>query len=327
MGEIVKGSRNSAIELYRVVLMGGIILLHITSFDEFWANWRHLTFLLLPCVDGFVLITGYFGTKFSLKKLCYLYATALWCIAVVVLLYHSIMGDLYVMTLANDMLKIFKEFWFLHAYAFLLCFAPLVNHAFDRCDRSEQIRLFLPICIVIFGWGLFLGLRGVHHFVPDMTGLTAKSGLTLLGVYIAGRLYRKNETWFDTIPLWCWFVGLVCLSGICTFGMGWFGNYNSPFAALFALSFLHLFKKIRCPNWLCRGLSLLSASVFSVYIFHANELSYVGMRSLIKYLNVKSEMPLICCGVMTMFFVYIISLLLDMPRRILFEHFFKRNNS
>ena len=94
MGEAAKSPRNSAIEMYRVILMGGIIMLHITGFQEFWSDWRHLTFLLLPCVDGFVLITGYFGTKFSLRKLCKLYATALWCIVLVSLLYHLIVGDL-----------------------------------------------------------------------------------------------------------------------------------------------------------------------------------------------------------------------------------------
>jgi surface polysaccharide O-acyltransferase-like enzyme len=320
MGETMKGPRNSAIELYRVVLMGGIILLHITGFQEFWADWRHLTFLLLPCVDGFVLITGYFGTKFSLRKLCKLYATALWCIVLVSLLYHLIVGDLGVRVFAKDVLAIFKEFWFLHSYAFLLCFAPLVNLVFERCDKREQLKLFLPICAVIFGWGLFLGLKGVHHLTPDMPGLTAKSGLTLLGVYIVGRLYRVNETCFDAVPLWCWILGLFCLGAICTVGMGWFGTYNSPFAVLFALSFLHLFKKIQCPNWLSAILSWISASVFPVYILHANELSFEGMRCIIKNLYING-LPLSLSMILTLFIVYVSSIALDLPRRALLRFF------
>ena len=318
MERITKGSRNSAIELYRVVLMVGIILLHITGFREFWGHWKHLAFLLLPCVDGFVLITGYFGTKFSLRKLCYLYATALWCVSLVVLLYHLLTVDFHIMILAKDMLKIFRECWFLHAYAFLLCFAPLINHVFDSCDKHEQIRLFLPVCMVIFGWGLFLGLKGVHHFTPDMPGLTAKSGLTLVGVYIVGRLYRMNQEYFDQIPLWGWGIGLLCLGVICTLGLGWFGNYNSPFAVAFALSFLHLFKKIKCPSLLGKGVSWLSASVFSIYIFHANELSYVGIKFLIKHFQ-GYGMPLICCFILTVLVIYTISVLFDFPRRILFR--------
>ena len=49
----------------------------------------------------------------------------------------------------------------------------VVNLVFERCDKREQLKLFLPICAVIFGWGLFLGLMGVHHLTPDMPGLTA----------------------------------------------------------------------------------------------------------------------------------------------------------
>ena len=316
MGEAAKSPRNSAIELYRVILMGGIIMLHITGFQEFWSDWRHLTFLLLPCVDGFVLITGYFGTKFSLRKLCKLYATALWCIVLVSLLYHLIVGDLGVRVFAKDVLAIFKEFWFLHSYAFLLCFAPLVNLVFERCGKHEQLKLFLPICAVIFGWGLFLGLKGVHHLTPDMPGLTAKSGLTLLGVYIVGRLYRVNETCFDAVPLWCWMLGLFCLGAICTAGMGWFGTYNSPFAVLFALSFLHLFKKVRCPNWLGVILSWISASVFPVYILHANELSFEGMRCIIKNLYTHG-VPLGLSMVLTIIIVYVSSIAFDLPRRTL----------
>ncbi len=71
--------RNSAIEIYRVVLMLGIVALHEYSYVGMGHNW--VPRLLTSCVVGFVFISGYYGVKLSLAKLAKLYGVAIFCAA------------------------------------------------------------------------------------------------------------------------------------------------------------------------------------------------------------------------------------------------------
>ena len=75
--------RNSAIDFLRALMMLGIILLHILATPEHWTAWRHVAYLLMPCVVGFVFISGYFSVKFIWRKLLALYGTAFWCLGMI----------------------------------------------------------------------------------------------------------------------------------------------------------------------------------------------------------------------------------------------------
>lgn len=64
--------RDARIELYRICLMIGIVFLHVGYMTTGSFSWQNNIFRW--CVDGFVLISGYFGVRFSLKKVVRLYA-------------------------------------------------------------------------------------------------------------------------------------------------------------------------------------------------------------------------------------------------------------
>ena len=69
--------RDARIEFFRCMLMFGICLLHTvgnSGHNDYW-----LSSMLAFCVDGFVLISGYFGIKFSWKKILSLEITSIWC--------------------------------------------------------------------------------------------------------------------------------------------------------------------------------------------------------------------------------------------------------
>lgn len=54
--------RNASLELFRLVMMFGICLLHAQNSG--YAN-RYMTNFLAPCTIGFVFISGWFGVRFS----------------------------------------------------------------------------------------------------------------------------------------------------------------------------------------------------------------------------------------------------------------------
>lgn len=69
--------REANIEVYRVALMFGICLLHTIGFGGYAAPWMQN--ILSSCVVGFVFISGWFGVKFSCRKLVKLYGIGLYC--------------------------------------------------------------------------------------------------------------------------------------------------------------------------------------------------------------------------------------------------------
>ena len=69
--------RTPQIEVHRCLLMYGICLLHTIGNSlgkDLWAS-----SLLMFCVDGFILISGYFAIHFTWKKVIALECTGIWC--------------------------------------------------------------------------------------------------------------------------------------------------------------------------------------------------------------------------------------------------------
>lgn len=292
--------RNASIDFLRAMMMLGIVLLHIVACPERWEAWRPVACMLLPCVVGFVFISGYFSVKFSWRKLLALYGTAFWCLGVI----WVISGASF-----SEMMQMFKGKWFLHAYAILMCAAPVINFAIDKFQVG--LRMFMPLIVMIFGWGFLANMAFVHHYIPQMPEFTGKSGLTLIGIYIVARFYRLNEKRFDAVQSRWYCLVLLPLLALCSFGQGWFGNYNSPVALLLALCVFHLVKQIRLPNVVGQLMVFLSPSIFSVYILHANQRAYDWMNVLIQ----KIPLPEALTFVFVALIVFVLCCLIDLPRR------------
>lgn len=118
--------RNPSIELYRIGLMFGICLLHSISFGTYKCVWA--SNILCSCVVGFVFISGWFGVKFSWRKLAKLYGIGLYA-ALVFGLLSWLIGD--VDTFCGALMlgwhKLIHGIWFLHAYAFMIMLSPAIN--------------------------------------------------------------------------------------------------------------------------------------------------------------------------------------------------------
>ena len=67
--------RNVGIELFRIVMMLGIVMSHICNREGFESPYLHS--LVQTGVVGFAMISGYFGIRFAPSKLIRLYALAI----------------------------------------------------------------------------------------------------------------------------------------------------------------------------------------------------------------------------------------------------------
>lgn len=123
--------RDSAIELYRIVLMFLICLLHSFQFgispNKYWCN------ALMWAVCGFVFISGWFGIRFSLSKWLRLLCLGFVCGSVSI----AIAWLLDIQVTPKQMAYILARQWFLCAYLMLMLFAPILNMAFDTLRPSN----------------------------------------------------------------------------------------------------------------------------------------------------------------------------------------------
>ena len=138
------------------------------------------------------------------------------------------------------------------------------------------------------------------------------TGLTLLGCYICGRLYRRFEDWlhFDLKPL---FIALTFLLFVDSFGYGWFGCYASPVAVVTAAVTFNLFKRVHLPACLEKWVLLISPSMFAIYILHiyspCMKLMALGVSCL------HGQMPLELVLVIISILVFSSCMLIDSLRR------------
>lgn len=241
--------RDPAIELYRIFLMLGICVLHAAYATVGSFHWLNTGFAW--CVDGFVLITGYFGCRFNFRKVLALYLTALWCGVIVVsgwwcfaksdICSKAWLQSVGFMDIPNWSCRdvVFEvakclNLWFLTSYVLMLCLVPLVNTTLDAIWRGDvNIKVLIPILGAVFVWGLAMELPICHRWIPRATGLGSFTALTLTACYICGRLFRHYENQL-VLKVKTLFIGLAILLLIDTLGYGWFGHYTSPFAVLTA---------------------------------------------------------------------------------------------
>ena len=187
-----------------------------------------------------------------------------------------------------------------------MCLAPLVDGAISR---KGAIAVAMPLLVAVFVWGDLPSLPFFGKLnIPVTPGLEAFSGLTLLGAYVAARIYRlyglerMRSRWIVVIiPI------LVCFAAL---GMN---EYNNIVALLLSAMFFTAFDKIRLPPWMSRVVLILSPSVFAIYLLHQ---PMIGFET-----GVVKRLADLGSGIYAAYFaaaptVFFLALAVDLPRRV-----------
>ena len=160
--------RNMSLELMRLCMVFGIVLLHVITqsgyLDAGGAFTRKFINLLYPCVAGFVFISGYFGIRFSYGK-----AMRLIGLLVLYVLVFSLPFD------RRAAMHRMTDDWFLYSYLVLMTLSPLFNAAFEGKDKKSIVMIGMPYLVAVYGWGWLCTIPWVKDFVPCPTGMTQMS--------------------------------------------------------------------------------------------------------------------------------------------------------
>lgn len=251
--------RNSNIELLRIVIMFMILLLHANFFtfkmptDHSFISFSRCfaeAFTLTP-VNIFVLITGFFSTVFSVKKVLSLLFQVFFCIVTISLLLVvcGVIEFEYQFFLINN-------YWFINAYIGLLVFIPVLNAAVAKFSQKE-FKYFL-----IFFYALIL----VSHYI-GLVGINVALGYSIIWfifLYMLGRYIRNHPASFSNRQL----IFLIIVSCLCKSLLIFYRHdvsYIDPFIVIQSVSTLLLFSKIEFQS---KRINSIAVSTTMVYLIN-----------------------------------------------------------
>lgn len=267
--------RDGNIELLRCVLMFLIVLWHCSmcsaATDSRVA--KMLSSLPVFAVDAFVLISGWYGVSFSVKKVAKLLGLGLFSACVISAL--SLLSS-------SELSVRYSLGWFGCAYLGLMILSPILNAGLDKIledGRCARMVLFAYTAIVFVSW-LPLASFGVDVGIPGFGGMTLN---TLMYVYVIGRFLRR-EPHLLNIGWRGWLVAFLLLEGLnIAFAIlsgltkedgcinllfsRWRVN-DSPLAIAMAVAFIMFFLRLKIDGIVGRVAAYLAPSMFSVYLLH-----------------------------------------------------------
>lgn len=281
--------RNSNFEMLRIFAMLLIVTYHIIAktTEGLYLSSPVLSAVAMPLHVGallFILITGYFGVKLSLKKIVNLGGVTIFYSVIVYCFYAVISGQFSIVRFIASFLPIClnPDLWFIRTYfLFLLC-TPLLNLWLENIYRDKYLLtlfglFFISIYIGCFGnddsfqngknilnfcFLYFVGheLR-THRIIPQIKASTLFLSYLSLNLMIVGLTYYLCGTSiFPLFKMICWY-------------------YDSPILILNSVLLFMLFEKLNLNS---SFVNYIAKCVFPIYLLHAN--LYMG-RILWPFLN------------------------------------------
>lgn len=269
--------RQSNFELLRLVAMLMVMVCHAVGYvqesdlvDLTGASRLVITQLCAVCVNVFVMISGWFGIKASVKgavKLLF----QIWFLALLCFGTFAVFG--LPVSFKKDLLPYLlfgSGYWFVVSYLILYILTPVLNVFAQTAFPSEFRSVLIAFFLAEFVFGFLLD-RGHFHY--------GFSPLFFVGLYLLARFVRLHPGRVTTFSKRTDFFIYLSLSVLSIFGFWfgykWFGmgfhlnHYDSPLTILATLYFLLFFSKLKFQN---KAINWLAVSAFAIYLLHENAL-------------------------------------------------------
>lgn len=331
-------TRNSNMELLRIIVMLLILMLHINFVPlgapnsiDFNINpltsFLRLEFeaLAIVGVNVFVLISGWYGIRLRTQSVCkfvfqvLFWGTLIYAIAVLSgLTIHNSQTILKILSLQSH--------WFVLQYLFLMLLSPILNAYIEKSGR-QQLRKFLIYFFLlqtIFDW--------VHPFWKIYQ--SGYSVTSFIGLYLLGRYFNTYKpaitSWkfsrlalmylaISTIP--ALLVGLIIwqnpAESVTARAYPWFLSYCSPFTIMASVCLVLAFSKIRLQK---RWINWVAASAFSVYLIHMHPSIFIYYKNFSRFIYEHyTAISYLAIILLFIFAVFLVCIILDKVRIIVWK--------
>lgn len=275
MNNIVK-QRESNFELLRILSMFGVLLnhtlqylydlnTHIISVGSFSRSF--IMNVCIVAVNCFVLISGYFGIKLSVRGIVKYYSQCLFY-ALVLYGYTCILNSSFNFTEFVKVLFACSEtkLWFVPAYFALMLLSPIINVAFNSSTSRQRVLCLLLLLFV----DVYLGY--MHQRIE--IGRDGFELFHLLTVYYCGRFISSRPRYIHVKWGILALLFFALMTGLHFVKLHFFAisviyslHYQSP--CLLIASFL-VFQWARNISLKSDIVNWVASSVFAVYLIHSN---------------------------------------------------------
>ena len=285
--------------------------------------------LAIVAVDVFVLISGWFGIKPSLKKLLALLFQVFFFTLSIPLVFCLIKGfGVLTPRAILKSLMITKCYWFVKSYVCLFILSPVLNMFAEKAPK----RTFSIVLILFFA---FQTIYGWTDSAPEFN--YGSSVVSFCGLYLLARYLRLYPLRFQTNRRLCVSAYFI-LSLVLTVAI-WLAtrlnfhpeyavkiaySYINPLTVLSATALLLTFVNTEIPY--SKAINWIAASAFSVYIIHINGFIFRHFQHAVWYMY--SNYPVALRSVLIICFlvlVFMACVLLDKIRLFVWRKVEKRN--
>lgn len=177
--------RNASVDLLRYILMLFVIIIHVMEHGLGIGNmqaesyevtqYTPMMILLLGfsvvAVDCFFMISGYFHSKFKIRKLIEYVVMGTFYATFMYMVSRFILGQpILIKSVLQRLLRGYNAYWFLNVWLVLFIFADYINALFNTLD-DEQLKKFVAIYTVLnfyFGFLLDMNFYGSAFSVIPM---------------------------------------------------------------------------------------------------------------------------------------------------------------
>lgn len=291
-----KKTRDSNIELLRMLAMFYVLLVHadfyslgVPSLEDIQTKTFDSTLRIffeslgIVCVNVFVLISGWFGIRPSMKGVSnFIFQVLFFNIGIFV--FTLIIGtSTFSFKGIAECFVATKVDWFIKAYLFLYILSPILNAFVDHVDkitfRNVLIAFFAFSCT--YGW-----LGGAKFFIDGYTPLLF-IGLYLLARYM--RIYKPKFATFQgmtDLSIYAFVsccVTLLCVAPSLLIGRSFqpYWVYVAPTTIIASVYLLLFFTKLDLKN---KFVNWCGASSFAVFLLHFNPNIIVHFKKTFAYL-------------------------------------------
>lgn len=266
--------------------------------------------ILVPSVNCFMLISGYYGIRFSGKKMFQFMFQAFFYFVIGTIINYVIWNDFNIRLLKHIFPIMTNQWWFLTCYFILLILSPVINKGIE-CLQKNQFTFILAILLI------FNSLGPLRH--DTGYGFTSLLILYLLGRYL--KMYSITISRKVALGLWLvvtvvlWTILTIVLDSVSQYAWTLF-SYNNPLIVIQGICILYF--TLSFPSK-CNSLFIFAgAHCFAIYLMT----EIIGLNMYSPLAQVFNHSILICIGVI--FLIEAIIILFDYLQSIVNKYIGRR---
>ena len=342
----IDSDRDYGIDLLRILSMFMIVILHVNSHGGILSSTQgdviknqtawFIEAFAFASVNCFALISGYVGvrSKYRVRNIVLLWLRVFYYNTLITLFFLIFnRGSVGYKQLVSLLFPVStNEYWYFTAYFIMFMFLPLLNKGVERLSKRMSAAVILTF-IIIAG---VLSPVFTRFFDDPFVLKDGYSPWWLAAMYFTGGYIRKYGL-IPKIKRRIWLL-LFVLSCLCTWalqiavrkvgdivfhedtGVGIVMNNTFILIVLEAVALLMIFRKVKIARRCVTLISFLTPLVFSVYLIHDNPLIRNNVMPNLFHIDADDSFVVTALAVIgCSFVVFVLCLLIDIPRHYLFK--------